>query len=108
MTSPQKKKPELLTSLGNSYDRDTKLSSSGFKAIEDVRLYQKQTLTAQEYLGASSSTCDNLINDMCLLALTTGMLDKDIFQANQMLKQPDKDKFIKDMDKEMEGREVKH
>ena len=49
------------------------------KAIEDVRLNQKETLTAQEFLDVSSSTCDNLINDLHPLALATGMAETTLF-----------------------------
>ena len=52
------------------------------KAIEDVRLHQKETLTARELLDVSSLTCDNIINDLHPLALATGMVDKDTFQLN--------------------------
>ena len=77
------------------------------KAIEDVRLNQKQMLTAQELLDVSSSKSDVLINELHLIALATEMVDNNTFQLNQMLKQTDKDEFIKAMDKEMADREGK-
>ena len=36
------------------------------------------------------------------------MLDDDTFQLNQMLKQPDKEEFVKAMDKKMARREGKY
>ena len=69
------------------------------KAIEDNRLRQKEILTAQEFLDISSSMSDNLTNEMNPLALATGMTCTDTFHLNQMLKQPDKEDFIKALDK---------
>ena len=61
------------------------------KATEDVRLNQKEALTAQELLDIRSSTCDDLINDMHVLTLETGMVGDDAFHLNQTLKQPGRD-----------------
>ena len=77
--------------------------------LKDFSNHQTNVLNAQINREIYTSTVDNLVNDLHPLAFATGKSENDVFHLGQMLKQHDKNDFIRAMEKEINGhREGKH
>ena len=71
--------------------------------LQDFSSHQTNILNTQRNREIYTSTVDNLINDLHPLAFATGKAENEVFHLGQMLKQDDRNDFIRAMDKEIQG-----